>query len=115
VSAEVSSGRTRLYGGAGYFSPGLWFSGAAVGFGINDKTNASVGVSRAWRRTDIVDVPLSARDRKELSGGVSYVLRPRISAFGSIGRTFATLDENGAGTSLSVGLSIFFAADARRP
>jgi hypothetical protein len=115
VSAEVSSGHTRLYGGAGYFSPGLWFSGVAVGFGVNDRTNASVGVSRAWRRTDTADVPLSARDRKEISGGLSYALRPRISAFGSIGRTFATLDENGAGTSISGGLSIFFAADVRRP
>ena len=32
VSAEVSSGSTRLYGGGGYFSPGLWFSGVAVAF-----------------------------------------------------------------------------------
>jgi len=30
VSAEVSSGATRLYGGGGYFSPGLWFSGVAA-------------------------------------------------------------------------------------
>ena len=115
VSAEVSSGTTRLYGGAGYFSPGLWFSGVAVGFGLNDKTNASVGVSRAWRRTETLDVPLSERDRKEVSGGASYALRPGISVFGSIGRTFATLDENGAGTSISGGLSIFFATEARRP
>ena len=115
VSAEVSRGTTRVYGGGGYFSPGLWFSGAAVGFGINEKTNASVGVSRAWRRIDIADVPLSARDRKEVSGGLSYALRPGISVFGSIGRTFATLDENGAGTSISGGLSIFFAAASRRP
>jgi hypothetical protein len=115
VSAEVSSGTTRLYGGGGYFSPGLWFSGVAVGFGINGKTNASVGVSRAWRRTDIADLPMSNRDRKEISGGVSYALRPRITAFGSIGRTFATLDENGAGTSISGGVSIVFAADTHRP
>lgn len=115
VSAEVSSGTTRLYGGAGYFSPGLWFSGIAVGFGVNDKTNASVGVSRAWRRTETPDVPMSERDRKEISGGASYALRPGVGVFGSIGRTFATLDENGAGTSISGGLSIFFATEARRP
>ena len=115
VSAEVSRGTMRLYGGGGYFSPGLWFSGVAAGFAITDKTNASVGVSRAWRRTDTPDVLLSERDRKEISGGASYALRPAISVFGSIGRTFATLEENGAGTSISGGLSIFFAADTRRP
>jgi hypothetical protein len=113
VSAEVSSGTTRVYGGGGYFSPGLWFTGVAVGFGINDRTSTSIGVSRAWRRTDIADMPLSARDRKEISGGLSYVLRPGVSVFGSIGRTFATLDENGAGTSISGGLSIFFTTAAR--
>jgi hypothetical protein len=115
VSAEVSSGPTRLYGGGGYFSPGLWFSGVAVAFRINDKSTASVGVSRAWRTTDIPDLPLSARDRKDLSGGASYALRRQVSVFGSIGRTFATLDENGAGTSISGGLSFVFAADAHRP
>lgn len=115
VSAELSRGTTRLYGGGGYFSPGLWFSGVAAGFGINAKTNASVGVSRAWRRTDVAGVPLSDRDRKEISGGLAYALRPGISAFGSIGRTFATRDDNGAGTSISGGVSFFFAADARRP
>ena len=115
VSAEVSRGATRLYGGGGYFSPGLWFSGVAVGFGVNAKTNASVGVSRAWRRSATPDVLLSERDRKEISGGASYALRPTISIFGSIGRTFATLEENGAGTSMSGGLSIFFATAAPRP
>jgi hypothetical protein len=115
VSAEVSSGATRLYGGAGYFSPGLWFSGVALGFGVSDKVNATVGVSRAWRRTETLDVPMSERDRKEISGGVSFALRPTIALFGSVGRTFATLDENGGGTSISGGLSIFFATVARRP
>jgi hypothetical protein len=115
VSAEVSRGTARLYGGGGYFSPGLWFSGVAAGFAITDKANASVGVSRAWRRTETPDVLLSERDRKEISGGASYALRPTISVFGSIGRTFATLEENGAGTSISGGLSIFFATQGPRP
>lgn len=115
VSAELSRGTTRVYGGGGYFSPGLWFTGVAIGFGINDRTNTSVGVSRAWSSTDLADVPLSERDRKEISGGLSYTLRPGVSVFGSIGRTVATLDENGAGTSISGGLSIFFAAAAHRP
>ena len=115
VSAEVSSGATRLYGGGGYFSPGLWFSGVAAGFAISDRTNASVGVSRAWRTAETPDVLLSERDRKEISGGASYALRPTISVFGSIGRTFATLEENGAGTSISGGLSIVFATAGPRP
>lgn len=115
VSAELSRGTTRIYGGGGYFSPGLWFGGAAVGFSLNPKTNASIGVSRAWRATETLDVPMSERDRKELSAGASYAVRTAISLFGSIGRTFLTLDENGAGTSLSCGIAIFFATPTHRP
>ena len=115
VSAEVSRGTTRLYGGGGYFSPGLWFGGAALGFRVADKTMASVGFSRAWRSTDVPTVPLGDRDRKELSGGLSRALAPTVVVFGSVGRTLATLDENGAGTTISGGVSIFFATAAARP
>src|SRR5262245_50104003 len=85
VSAEISQGRARLYGGGGYFSPGVWFGGAALGFRLNEKAVASGGFSRAWRTSDIPGVPLEQRDRKEISGGVSYALSPRVSAFGSLG------------------------------
>jgi len=49
-------------------------------------------------------------DRRELSGGVSYLVRPQIGVFGAIGRTIATLDENGAGTTISGGVSVLLNA-----
>ncbi len=111
LSAELDRGAIRLYGGGGYFSPGLWFTGGAVAVQATPKLTVNGGVSRAWRSADDgVDPTLSDRDRKELTGGAAYVLAPHIVAFGSIGRTFATLDENGAGTTLSAGLSLWFAA-----
>src|SRR5262249_53900554 len=88
VSAEVSSGALRFYGGGGFFSPGLWFGGGAVGVQVNKRTNLSVGLSRAWRTSETDAIDLSQRDRKELSGGVAYALRPLVSVFGSIGQTF---------------------------
>ena len=110
VSAEVDRGALRLYGGGGHFSPGLWFGGAAVGFQATSKIGVTAGFSRAWRSAESGDVSLSDRDRKELSGGVSYALTQQISLFGSIGHTVATLDENGAGTTACGGLSFFFAS-----
>jgi hypothetical protein len=109
VSAEVDRGALRLYGGGGYFSPGLWFTGAAFAVQAAPKLIVNAGVSRAWRTADQgVDIALSDRDRKEVTGGAAYVLASHLVAFGSIGRTFATLDENGAGTTLSGGVSIWF-------
>ena len=110
VSAELDHGAMRLYGGGGYFSPSIWFVGAAMAVQTTPKLTLNAGVSRAWRGTpDGVDLELGDRDRKELSGGVAYLLAPHVIGFGSIGRTFATLDENGAGTTLGAGVSIWFA------
>jgi hypothetical protein len=104
LSAEIGQGPVRLYGGGGYFSPGVWFTGGAVSGRASNRVYLSGGVSRAWRRADLSGV--TAGDRKELSIGTAYVLTPSITTYGSVGRTFATLPENGAGTSISAGISI---------
>ena len=113
VSVELDRGRARLYAGGGYFTRGVWFTGAGAGTRLNDKVFVSGGFSRSWRRSDIADTPLSDRDRKEITGSGSYALMPQISVYGAIARTIATLDENGAGTSLVGGVSFFFAPPRR--
>ena len=109
VSVELDRGRARLYAGGGYFTRGVWFTGAGVGSRVNDKLFVSGGFSRSWRGSDVADVPLSDRDRKEITGSAAYSVTPQVSVYGALGRTIATLDENGAGTSLVGGVSFFFA------
>ena len=113
VSAEIDRGPLRLYGGGGYFSPGLWYTGAALGLQANPKVTINGGFSRAWRGANGLDIPLSDRDRKEISGGAAYSLTPHLTAFGSIGTTVKTFDDNGAGTTLSGGVSFWFATVSR--
>jgi hypothetical protein len=113
VTAEITHGAMRLYGGSGYFSPGLWFAGAAAAARASDKTIVSVGFSRAWRSAEAPGAPLSARDRKELSVGAAYGWTRTATLFGTLGRSVATLDENGAGVSISGGLSVAFAPPRR--
>jgi len=107
VSAELDRGALRLFAGGGYFSGGVWFSGVGAGIRVSPRVSYSGSFSRAWRRAEVPGVP-SDRDRNELSGSASYAVTPRISVFGSLGRTIATLDENGAGTTLGCGFSVFF-------
>jgi hypothetical protein len=107
VSAQLDRGALRLFAGGGYFSGGVWFSGLGAGIRVNPKVLFSASVSRAWRHADVPEL-LSDRDRNEVSGSAAYALTPRLSVFGSLGRTIATLDENGAGTTLGCGLSLFF-------
>jgi hypothetical protein len=61
----------------------------------------SVAFSRAWT-TDANGTVLA--DRREISGSVGASLRPRIWLFGSLGQTVATLDQDGAGTTLAGGV-----------
>jgi len=108
VSVEVDRGDIRVYGGGGYFSPGLRFLGGAIAFRARPKLFVNAGLSRAWRTVaDGATVDLSERDRKELSGGVAYTLTPHINAFAGVSTTVATLDANGAGKTISGGLSIW--------
>jgi hypothetical protein len=110
VSAEVDRGRARVYGGIGYFTRGAWFSGAGASYAANERVSAFASFSRAWRRADVPDVPIGDRDRNEISGGASYAITSAIRVFGSLGRTVATLDENGAGTTVAGGVSFSVAS-----
>jgi hypothetical protein len=109
VSAEIARGPVRVYGATGYFTRGAWFTGGGVGVVLHDKIGVSGAFSRAWRRSSVPDVPLSERDRNEISGGASYALTPFVHVFGSVGRTVATLVDNGAGATVGGGVSYFFA------
>jgi len=117
VSAEIDRGSLRLYGAGGFFSSGVWFAGAGAAMQAAPRAIVSIGFSRSWRRADISDVDASvlttASDRTEISGGVGYIVMSRVVVFGSIGRTIATLDENGAGTTVSGGVSFSFVTPAK--
>ena len=102
VSVEFDQGGARLYAGAGYFTSGMWFAGAGVTASVGAQTAVSAVFSHA-RTTEAVDgLP---HERNEISGGLSWSPIPRVSLFGSIGQSVATADADGAGTTVSVGVS----------
>jgi len=117
VSAEIDRGPLRLYGAGGFFTSGVTFAGAGASVQTSPRTVVSLGFSRSWRREDVnaLDGTLLATsaNRTELSGGVGYVVTPRVVVYGSIGRTIATLDEAGAGTTVSAGVSFSFIAQTK--
>jgi hypothetical protein len=108
ISMEIDRGPARIYGGTGYFTRGAWFTGVGGSYFVNDRVSLFGSFSRAWRRSEVPDVPLGERDRKEISGGASYAVSPVVHVFGSMGRTIATLEENGAGRTIAGGVSFFF-------
>ncbi len=110
VSVEFDRDGRRFYASTGWFSRGVWFAGAGAGTQLTRRLGVLATFSRSW--TSAADVTGVTRDRTELTGGVSYGLTSHVSAFGSVGRTIATLDENGAGTTVSGGVSFYVSPTA---
>ena len=105
VSFEVDREIGRIYGSSGYFSPGIWYAGAGFGKPIGDRAGLSLSFSRAWA-TSPANALNAVPGRNELSGGGSFDLKPNISLFGSLGRTLGLAADDGAGTTISFGLSL---------
>jgi hypothetical protein len=119
VSLEFDHGGRRFYASAGWFSGGVWFAGAGAGLQVTPRIGASAAFSYAWTTSSFDPTIAATRDRTELSGALSYAILPHVSVFGSVAQTVATLDENGAGTTIAAGLSFYIsppsAAHPQRP
>jgi hypothetical protein len=107
VSVEIDREVIRIYGSSGYFSPGVWYAGAGVGGSLTNRLGVSMSFSRAWTgQATGGTAAIAGPRRNDLSGGASYDVRPNIAVFGSMGRTLATAAGDGAGTTVSFGLSL---------
>jgi len=107
VSLEVDRDGKRFYGSTGWFSRGVWFAGAGMGMRLTRRTGLSASFSHSW--TSVDPTIATPRDRTEVSGGLAFAATPNVSLFASLGHTIATLDENGAGATMSAGVSFYVA------
>lgn len=106
VSVEIDREAGRIYGSSGYFSPGVWYAGAGIGRPVGNRAGVSMSFSRAWTTQASATPSIAGPRRHDLSGGASVDVTPNIAVFGSVARTIATSTENGAGTTISFGLSL---------
>ena len=105
-SVDAGSGSVRVFAAAGFFSRGAWFAGGGTGVQLSPSMGASLSFTRSWAESGAEGL---ARNRNELSGGVSYFLTPQIAVSGSLGHTIATAPENGAGMTFSGGVTFILA------
>jgi hypothetical protein len=107
ITVEVGQGAARVFGVTGFFSRGAWFAGGGTAIQLAPRVGASVSLTRSWATMDVDGVQ---RNRSELSGGVSYFLKPQIAVYGSLAHTIATAEENGAGLSMATGVTFVLAS-----
>lgn len=110
VSVEVDHDALRTFVSGGGFTPGVWFIGGGLGAQVTKSVGLATQVSQS-RTSKTADGSITVRH--ELSASAAYTAVPRLSVFGSISRTFATSDQNGAGTTLSGGLVVLLSAPHR--
>jgi hypothetical protein len=115
IIAEIDRGAGRVFASTGYFAHRTWFAGGGVGLQASPRVGVTVSFSRAWTTVDPLVSTGEASTRNEISSAVSYAVAPQIAVFGSVGRTIATTDENGAGVSVAAGVSIYAKPSSRRP
>lgn len=108
ISVQLDRESGRFYGSSGYFSPGIWYAGAGFGKLVTDRAAVSLSFSHAWATSATAPgaTPVSTPRRSDISGGGSYDFTPNISLFGSLGRTIGVAAQDGAGTTLSFGVSL---------
>ena len=111
ISLEIAQGSARVFASTGFFTRGAWFVGGGVGVQPTPTFGLSLGFTRSWADTDVTGV---LRDRRELTGSASYFISSGLGVYGALGRTIATTDANGAGTTLSGGVTFFVNTPATR-
>jgi hypothetical protein len=107
ASVERQFRRWRVMGSGGYFSRGALFGAGAIEVELSKRAWATGSLSHSYstQRDDLSAALGFHKSRTDVSGGVSYALRPDVAVYGSLGRTISARDDTSATLSMSAGVS----------
>jgi len=110
VNVELRRQPFRVYGSAGLFTRGSFFSGAALEWTSPGGMMFTGSLTQSYSlKTDAVLDSLGiGRQRMDVSIGVARSLTSMAAAFVNVGRSLTSLDEGGTSLALSGGVSLRF-------
>jgi hypothetical protein len=110
VSVELRRKPVRVYGSAGYFTRGAFFSGGAVEWTTagNFIVTGSLTHSYSLPDNELLDALAVGRRRTDVSGTVARPLATRAMAYVSVGRSVKSVADGGTSLALSGGFSVSF-------
>jgi hypothetical protein len=115
IAMELQKDGWRVFGTAGYFSQGSIFASGALEVQASQRLTITGTLTQSHSTID--DPPgmtlVLNRTRTDVSGSGTWMMRPGLAFFGSVGRTISQQDANAASLVLSGGVS--FAFDAWQP
>jgi len=112
VSVELRRQPFRVYGSAGLFTRGSFFSGAALEWAMPAGTVVTGSLTRSYSLQDdaVLDSLGISRQRMDVSLGLAYPIGSMAATFVNVGRSLTSLEEGGTSLALSGGLSFRFNA-----
>ena len=107
ASVERHFPHWRAMGSGGYFSRGALFGAGAIEVELSKRAWATGSLSHSYStRHDDLSAALGLhKSRTDLSGGLTYAVRPEVAVYGSLGRTISARDDNSATLTAAVGVS----------
>jgi len=115
LSVELRHQPLRVYGSAGYFTRGSFFSGGALEWSTPGGTvlTGSLTQSLSFKEDAVLDALGVGRRRADVSIGLAHPVASMAAAFVNVGRSLTRLDEGGTSLALSGGVSLRFNTSAR--
>jgi len=110
VSVELRRQPFRVYGSAGLFTRGSFFSGAALEWSAPGGMALTGSLTQSYSLKDdaVLDSMGIARQRTDVSFGVAYPLGTMAATFVNVGRSLTSVEEGGTSLALSGGISFRF-------
>jgi hypothetical protein len=110
VSVELRRQPFRVYGSAGLFTRGSFFSGAALEWGAPGGMALTGSLTQSYSLKDdaALDSMGIGRQRTDVSFGLAYPLGTMAATFVNVGRSLTSVEEGGTSLALSGGISLRF-------
>jgi len=110
VSMELRRQPFRIYGSAGLFTRGSFFSGAALEWSspVGMVLTGALTQSYSLKDDAVLDSMGIGSRRSDVSLGVAYPLGTMAATFVNVGRSLTSLEEGGTSLALSGGISFRF-------
>jgi hypothetical protein len=113
VSLELRRQPFRVYGSAGLFTRGSFFSGAALEWSspLGAVFMGSLTQSYSLKDDAVLDSLGIGRQRMDVSLGAAFPMGAMAATFVNVGRSLSSLEEGGTSLALSGGISFRFSTN----
>lgn len=113
VSLELRRQPFRVYGSAGLFTRGSFFSGAALEWSspLGAVFSGSLTQSYSLKDDAVLDSLGIGRQRMDVSVGAAFPMGAMAATFVNVGRSLSSLEEGGTSLGLSGGISFRFSTN----